>query len=236
MGSTRLPGKTLADLSGKPMLWHIVNRCQWSKLADVIIVATSKNKEDDKIEKFCKKNRINCFRGSSINVLKRYYQAAKKFHVDNIVRITADCPLIDPVIIDKYIKVFSENKYDYVSNVNPKRTFPRGLDVEVFSFKALKKAHLEAKKPYEKEHVTPYIWENLKGEFDIGDPVGTPAIYKSNYRLTVDYPEDFELMQNIYQRFYNNNKIIDVKRVISYLDKYPQVAKINSDLLQKPLK
>src|SRR3989344_763144 len=236
MGSSRLTGKILMNICGKPMLWYVVKRCQQSKLASALIVATPKNKEDDRVEDFCMENHINYFRGSSSNVLKRYYQAAKKYHVDNIVRITADCPLMDPLIIDRCIKVFTKNKYDYISNVNPKRTYPRGLDVEVFSFKALEKAYKEAKKPYEKEHVTPYIWENKKKQFFIGPAVEAKGIYRRNYRLTVDYPKDLELMQKIYQRFYNINKIVDVKKVISYLDKNPLIAKINSDLVQKSRK
>lgn len=236
MGSTRLPGKILMDISGKPMLWHVIKRCQRSKLTDTIIVATTTNKEDDKVEEFCKKNRILCFRGDSQNVLVRYYKAAKKFQLDIVVRITSDCPLIDPTIIDSCIRKFLKNNYDYISNANPKRTFPRGLDVEVFSFNALEKAYKEAKEPYEKEHVTPYIWENKKKQFFIGPAVEAKGTYKRIYRLTVDYPEDFKLMQKIYQKFYKNNKMADVGKVISFLDKNLQIAKINSDLLQKPLK
>lgn len=236
VGSSRLPGKIFMKLSGNSMLWHVLKRCQQAKLANTVVIATTTKKNDDKVEKFCKKNHVLCFRGDSNNVLARYHKAAEKFQIDTIVRITSDCPLIDSTVIDACIKEFLKKNYDYVSNLNPKRTLPRGLDVEVFSFTALKKAYLEAKKPYEKEHVTPYIWENSKNEFSVGSPVNASGIYKRNYRLTVDYPEDFKLMRKIYQKFYKVNKIIDVKKVILFLDNNPKVASINSDLEQKTLK
>lgn len=233
VGSSRLPGKIFMNLSGKAMLWHVIKRCQQAKLANTVVIATTTKKDDDKVEEFCKKNHVLCFRGHSNNVLTRYYKAAEKFQLDIIVRITSDCPLTDPIVIDSCVKKFSENKYDYVSNVNPKRTFPRGLDVEVFSFKALKKAYLEAKKPYEKEHVTPYIWENSKKEFSVGSPVKAFGIYKRDYRLTVDYRDDFKLMRKVYQKFYKENKIIDAKKVILFLDNNPKIANINSNSEQK---
>ena len=146
MGSSRLPGKTLKLLAGKPSLWHVVKRCNASKLADLVVVATTKDKSDNQIEKFCKKYKIPCHRGSVDNVLERYYGAAKRYRLSIIARVTADCPLIDPITIDRVFKAHKTPKCDYVSNVVPgTRTFPRGLDIEVFSFSALKKAHDEAK-------------------------------------------------------------------------------------------
>ncbi|MBI2454501.1 MAG: glycosyltransferase family protein, partial [Parcubacteria group bacterium] len=169
MSSTRLPGKVMKNLSGRPMLWQVITRCQKSKLANQVIVATTERAEDAVIEELCRKMDIPCFKGSLANVLERYYRAATEIRADVVVRITSDCPLIDPVIIDLCLNEFAKNKYDYISNVLPgDRTFPRGLDVEVFSFSALKTAFEKATETLETEHVTPYIWQNKKGHFTIG--------------------------------------------------------------------
>src|SRR3989344_5687914 len=215
MGSSRLPGKTLKLLAGKPSLWHVVKRCNASKLADLVVVATTKDKSDNQIEKFCKKYKIPCHRGSVDNVLERYYGAAKRYRLSIIARVTADCPLIDPITIDRVFKAYKTPKCDYVSNVVPgTRTFPRGLDIEVFSFSALKKAHNEAKEKIETEHVTPYIWQNKKKEFKIGRIVTAPKnLNRPSYRLTVDYPEDFALIDMIYEKF-SGHKIIPTIQAI----------------------
>lgn len=237
MGSARLPGKIMKNLMGHEILWHVVTRCFKAKKSDNVIIATTTNVEDDIIEKFCKENSFLYYRGSSDNVLERYYKTAKQFKADIVVRITSDCSLIDPSIIDICVDNFKKYKCDYISNVVPgERTFPRGLDVEVFSFSALEKAYQNASENYEKEHVTPYIWENKKNEFVIGSIIKAPLEYAKKYRLTVDYPEDFELMEKIYQEFYKKGSIIDVKRVISYLTNHPEIVRINADCRQKELK
>ncbi len=236
MGSTRLPGKILKDLSGKPMLWHVVTRCLGSKLAERTIVATTINPEDDIVESFCKENNFLYHRGSSENVLMRYYETAKKFDAQIIVRVTGDDPLTDPVVIDKCIDALQKSNADYLSNINPLRTFPRGLDAEVFKFSALEKAYKEAKENYEREHVTPYIWENKKNEFKIGAPVIADESYRRGYRLAVDYPEDFELMEKIYSKFYFSGKQVDVPELLKFLDSNPDWLKINANCAQKPLK
>ena len=130
MASTRLPGKMLADIDGQPMLWHVVNRTRRSSLVDRLIVATSVNSGDDPIVQFCARNNIDCFRGSEDDVLDRFYQAAKYYKAKTIVRITGDCPLIDPIIVDKVISLFINSKADYTAN-NEKNPYPDGLDVEV---------------------------------------------------------------------------------------------------------
>lgn len=237
VGSTRLPGKIMKDLSGREVLWHAVERALLAKSADRVMVATTTNPEDDAVEKFCRKHNFLFYRGSDENVLERYYWAAKQFGADIIVRITADCPLIDPKTMDLCVEKFKKSGCDYISNVVPgPRTFPRGLDVEVFSFGALEKAHKNAGEIYEKEHVTPYIWENKNGEFKVGETVTASAEYARNYRLTIDYPEDFELIKKIYQSLYRNNEIIDIRDAIDFLDKNPAIAKINADCEQKPVK
>ena len=147
MGSTRLLGKVMELLDGKnPSLYYTINQLKNSLNVDKIIVATTKLNEDDIIEKISKNNKINCFRGNSENVLERFYECAKKFQLETIVRITADCPLIDPKIVDSFIEIFNSGEYDYVHNMEP-RTFPDGLDAEVFSFKILEEAYKNAKLP-----------------------------------------------------------------------------------------
>ncbi len=236
MGSSRLPGKILKSLNGKPLLWHVYNRCRTSKYAGTVVVATTVDKSDDPIEKFCKKHGILYFRGDISNVLSRYYGAAKKFKIDTIARITADCPLVDPGTIDKCFGSFIRQGCDYVSNVVPgEQTFPRGLDVEVFSFPALEKAYNEAVEDPDKEHVTPHIWRNKKGEYKIGKIVTAPSNLnnlKRSYRLTVDYPEDFALINTIYEKF-SNYKIITADKAIKFLDKHPEIASINTGCEQK---
>lgn len=240
MASTRLPGKVLMKIAGKPMLWHVVERIKTAKTLDSVIVATTINSEDNAIEKLAQKEGWLLYRGSSEDVLDRYYQAAKKFNINIIFRGSSDLPLIDPVVIDMCVKKLLSGKYDYISNFfqeeQDKSDFPRGLDVRVFSFAALEKAHHNATQSYEREHVAPYIWENKKKEFKIGPAVEAPPEYSRNYRLTVDYPEDFSLMEKIYQIFYKPSKIIDTSKIIAFLDKHPEIAQINANCQQKPFK
>lgn len=156
MGSTRLPKKVMLNILEKPILWHVINRVSKASLIDKLIVATTTNNEDDAIVEFCKNNGILFFRGSENDVLDRYYQCAKEYNITDIARITADCPLHDPNVIDMIIKEYMGNDYDYVSN-SIEYTFPDGLDVEIFSFDALKIAWENAKLVSEREHVTPYM-------------------------------------------------------------------------------
>ena len=164
MSSSRLPGKALMLLSGEAVLYHVVERTRRARCADIIIVATTEEPEDDKVAAFCAKRGYVCFRGPRDNVLERYFEAARTWRLDTVVRVTSDCPLIDPAIIDLCVERFQTSECDYMSNTAPgERSFPRGLDVEVFTFVALERADREAREPYEREHVTPYIHENKKG-------------------------------------------------------------------------
>lgn len=237
MGSTRLPGKIMKELAGRPMLWHVADRCRRSRMANLVIIATTIQTEDDAVEEFCRVYDFLCSRGSAEDVLARYYGVARAYGVKTIVRVTSDCPFIDPGIIDVSIGAFQKNKCDYISNVVPgERTFPRGLDAEVFSFEALAKAHQSASEPYEREHVTPYIWENKRKEFLIGPTITAVPEYARNYRLTVDYPEDFVLIEKIYRDFYRPGGIVDVPKVLSFLDEHPEIAGLNANCEQKSLK
>ncbi|OGY90213.1 MAG: hypothetical protein A3B30_02705 [Candidatus Komeilibacteria bacterium RIFCSPLOWO2_01_FULL_52_15] len=228
MGSTRLPGKVMKLLAGKEILWHVVKRCQQSKLADEVIVATSDTPGDDIIEKFCAQHGFSCYRGSESDVLARFYDAAGKFKLDVVVRITSDCPLIDPIVIDESLRLFRTKKVDYLSNCLD-RVFPRGLDTEVFSFQALERAHREAKEPFEREHVTPYITKH-----GTTAPYSVPAEYRGDFRLTIDEQIDYDLLKRVYSEFYRDDQhIIDVRQVIRFLWENPTLARLNADVVQK---
>ncbi len=197
MGSSRLPGKVLKDILGRPMLYHVVRRARAADLVDLVVVATTEAEADDVLEAFCVSEGIPCFRGSENDVLDRYYRTARFFGADVIVRITADCPLLDPAVIDRVIDVFRSGEYDYVSNaLEP--TYPDGLDTEVFSIGALQRAWEEAGLVSEREHVTPYIWKN-KSIFRTAAVRHTEDL--SGFRWTVDEPGDLEFVRRIYAYF-----------------------------------
>jgi glutamate-1-semialdehyde-2,1-aminomutase len=228
MGSTRLPGKVLMELSGKPLLWHVVNRVSHSKYISQIVIATSTNPKDDEIEKFAKKYNINIFRGSENDCLDRYYKAAKKYKADVVVRITADCPLICPEIIDKVILEYIKGKFDYVTN-SIIYTYPDGVDVEVFSFETLKKAWKEAKDPVEREHVTVYIRNS--GKFKIKNVVNDKPVDPQGYKWSVDRIEDLEFVKEVYKHLYKDNKIFSYDDIMDLLNRYPEIKNINSNSL-----
>jgi glutamate-1-semialdehyde-2,1-aminomutase len=228
MGSTRLPGKVLMEICGKPLLWHVVNCVSYSKYISQIVIATSTNPKDDEIEKFAKKYKLKVFRGSENDCLDRYYKAAKKYKADVIVRITADCPLICPEIIDRVIAEFKKNNSDYISN-SIIRTFPDGVDVEVFSFKTLKKAWEEAKDPVEREHVTVYIRNS--GKFKIKNVVNDKPVDPQGYKWSVDRIEDLEFVREVYKHLYKDNEIFSYDDIMDLLNRYPEIKNINSNSL-----
>lgn len=231
MGSKRLPKKILTDIAGKPMLWHVVNRLKHSELIDNIIIATSRNSRDDAVEKFCRSNKIKFFRGSEKDVLDRYYRTAGFYKINSIVRITADCPLIDPVVADKVISKFMKSRCDLASNaIN--RTYPRGLDTEVFSFLSLEKCRKHAKKKYQREHVTPWLYENPKS-FKLCSVKNNKDL--SHLRWTVDEKADLKFVREIYKRLYRDKKIFLMKDVLGVLKKEPYLSDINKNIKQKKL-
>ena len=230
LGSSRLRGKVLKDISGKTMLARVLDRVKKSRLADEVIVATTTNSEDEAIVQECKKLNVNFFRGSEEDVLDRYYQAACHFKADAVVRITSDCPLIDPEVIDRVIETFKKEKPDFASNAIV-RTYPRGLDTEIMSLSALHSAWKKAEAPYERTHVTPFIRENSK-LFRMVSITSTQNL--SRYRWTVDTAEDLEFVRAVYQRFENNNDF-DWQDVLDLLDLDPALVKINTDVRQKSL-
>ena len=222
MSSSRLPGKVLLTGSkDKSLLKTLYERLLPSKHINKIIIATSTNEFDDLIFEECKKNNIKVFRGSLLNVLKRYYDCAKKYKGEVIIRITSDCPLLEYKLIDKLLLEFNKQNCDYLSNVHP-ATFPDGYDVEIFTFKSLKKAFINAKQNYEKEHVTPYIWDNPK-KFNIKN-YSLNKNY-SKFRVTLDYLEDYFLIKKIFNYFEKRKNYFDVSDVLKYLEKNKKVIK-----------
>jgi len=229
MSSSRLPNKIMLELAKKPILWHVVERCKKADVDDVII-ATSINKENDVIEEFCKENNYLCYRGSEDDVLDRYYNAAIKFKLDVIVRITSDCPLVSPRLINKCLNIFEERDIDYIGNAR-KRSFPRGLDLEIFSLKALEREWNLTTEKIHREHVTAFIYANPE-MFRIEDLMAEGEFEKfkrPNLRLTVDTSEDFKLLSIIYDNLYKAGKIISIEEVVDFLDKNPELEKINTN-------
>lgn len=220
--SRRFPRKVLAQICGKPLLWHVIERTKRIK-HDEIVVLTTTRKIDDKIINIAKKCGISSFRGSKDDVLDRFYRAALHFKAGVIIRVTADCPLIDPSIGNRIIKKFLRGNFDYVAT--DEKTFPKGTDIECFSFDSLKRAWNEAKLKSEREHVTPYIWKNPQ-KFVIHTLTNKR---KEPYRLVVDYKDDLILIRKIYAKLYKHNKIFLISDVIRILKKQPDLIKINQD-------
>ncbi len=229
MGSTRLPGKILEDLAGRSMLARVVNRTRRAEgLADVVI-ATTLNPHDDVVEQYCAAEGWHSYRGSEDDVLDRYYQAALAFGADVIVRITCDCPLIEPEIIGRATRelISSYPEADYVSNTLT-RTFPRGLDVEVMTLDALERAWREDDDPAWREHVTPYIYRHPE-RFKIRNILSEEDF--SAMRWTVDTAEDLDFVREIYRRFKDDT--FNWKQVLQLLEANPELAEINREVTQK---
>ena len=227
MGSSRLPKKVLMKLGRKTTLEYMIERVKKSKLIEKVVVATTNDPKDDQIFDLCRKKKINCFRGSENDVLDRYYQTSKKYNASIVVRLTSDCPLIDPNLIDLTIKLYINNNVDYASNTVPpeNKKFPDGTDVEVFSFQLLEKAWIEATNPNDREHVTFFFWKNNNGFktilLDNNEDWG-------KYRITIDYPEDLELVREIILKLSEKNKYGYVHEIVDILKNYPELVKINS--------
>lgn len=222
MGSTRLPGKTLAEICGKPLLLHLVERVYASQFVKEVIVATTTKPQDDVLVEFTERLGLKCFRGNEDDVLDRIYQAARYYEVDSIVRVTPDCPLMDPHVMDKVIEIYLSGEYDYVTNTSP-YTYPDGLDVEIFSFKALEQAWREAQLPSEREHVTSYIRKS--GYFRLFNVEGPVDL--SRLKWSVDSAEDFAFVRAVYAKLYNGNKVFHLEDVIRLINDNPELQTIN---------
>lgn len=224
LGSTRLPNKILRKLNGITLLEFLIQRLKRSKSISKIVIATTDKKTDDVLAGYAKKLGVGCFRGSEEDVLDRTYNAARQHGADVIVRITSDCPLNDPALIDSMVDEFLHADLDYLCNRKPP-TYPDGFDIEVFSFKSLEKAWEEAKFRFEREHVTPYISEH-EDIFRVKS-ISYPKDY-SHLRLTVDYEEDFELVKQVYEALYGKNPMFTLEDILDFLNKNPALLKINA--------
>jgi len=234
MGSSRLPKKVMLDLCGQPVIWHIVNRLKTVPEVDEVVVASSINRENDILEEFCREKDIKCFRGSEDEVLDRFYKAATQYKADVMVRVTGDCPLIDPASISKLIRAFLDAKepFDYlalatgaVSFKEVVNKFPDGTDTEIVSFQALEKAWNDARDPLDRgESVLSYIWRR-PDMFKCGT---IPFLWDAGeMRWTLDYEEDFTFITKIYEKLYKEGSCFSMMDVMEILKKEPHLTDIN---------
>ena len=218
MGATRLPGKVLMDVAGKPVLWHVVDRVSLARSLDGLVVATSDRPADTVVEEYCRGIGVDVFRGSEDDVLDRFYRCAKEHNAGHIVRVTADCPLHDPAVIDYVVGAYRQGGCDYATNAI-EYTFPEGFDTEVFSMAALEKAWKEARLPSEREHVTPYIRKHCRVR-----SVAAPKPYPV-YRCSLDRPEDLEFVRRVFAGI--GRERFGVDDVVTFLQSHPDVLAIN---------
>jgi len=225
MSSSRLPGKVLRPILGRPMILYQVERILDAKKIDLLVVATSTDASDDCLYQVCRAAGIRCERGSLEDVLDRFHQVAARFAPDQVIRLTADCPLMDPEILDATIAFHVKHDFDYTSNTLDGPTFPHGLDAEVIRFESLKRAWREARLPSEREHVTPYFYQH-RNLFRVGVYRGGRDL--SGYRWTVDEPEDLELVRRIYEALYPVKPGFRMADVLALWEREPGLALINS--------
>lgn len=226
MSSTRLPAKVLTKIVGKPMLLLQLERLKRSNLMDKLVVATTESSSDDIIVELCNANEISFFRGSEDDVLDRYYNCAKQFDPDYIVRLTGDDPLTDPELIDSMIEKIKLLGCDAITN-SLKPTYPEGLDITIIKYEVLREAWMKSKLMSEREHVTPYIFDPIN-EFSVSHYQQKKDL--SSLRWTVDYEEDIEFMRLIYKSLYSNNKNFSTKDIYELIEKKPFLKEINSNI------
>lgn len=225
-GSTRLPRKVLAKIENRLMIWHVINRVKKIKNIQQIILITTKRKEDRILLRIAKENKIIGFTGDTFDVLNRHYKCALQYNADPIVRITSDCPLIDPLVVEKILRFYLKQDYDYASNTIV-RTFPHGLDTEIFSFDALEMAAHNAKMKSEREHVTPYIKSNTD-QFKIFNYKNNKDL--SKFRWTVDEKQDLKFVRRIYFEM-KPKKIFFMQDVLKIISKNPKILEINAGIM-----
>jgi spore coat polysaccharide biosynthesis protein SpsF len=236
MGSTRLPGKVLMPIAGHPMLWHVVKRAQSPPGVERVVVATTRSEADNVIREFCAESGFQVYSGSEDDVLDRYCQAARECDANPVVRITSDCPAVDPTIVQRLLELFDQGDFDYAgvsigrgAQERGLRGYPHGLDAECFTFAVLEKAWREATNPYDREHVTPYIsrHDNL---YRIG--ILVPDQNWTHLRLTVDEPEDLALAREIYDELYEEEAPpFTFEQIVALLEARPELAEMNRSFI-----
>ncbi|MCJ7583905.1 MAG: glycosyltransferase family protein [Anaerolineales bacterium] len=255
MGATRLPGKVLHDIAGQPMLVRVVERTRRASLLDGFVVATTTEVQDDALYELCRERGYSCYRGEQQDVLDRYYQAARQTGADVIVRITADCPVIDPLLINETVQLVTghyslvTDHFDFAANRLPPpwgRTYPIGLDVEACTFAALERAWQEATEPYQREHVMPYLYEGVNLQpatcnlqlatrnLQLGTSPSGFRVALLNHdpdygalRWTVDTPEDLELIRLVYARFGGRDDF-GWREILALFEREPELTKLNA--------
>jgi len=235
MGSTRLPGKVLRGIIGHPMLWHVVQRVRHAPGVAEVVVATSDRSSDEPIRRFCQEEEIPCFAGSEEDVLDRFYQTARKFTADPVLRITGDCPFVDPVVIGRVLELYQSGQYDHVGVATGAGAvfmdggrFPDGLDTECTRFDALERAWREATELSDREHVTPYLWR-VAGRFRLGS-LKAQKDY-SSLRWTVDNEADFDLICKVYEALYHQERPFLMEDILQFFASNPDLAKANRDFI-----
>ncbi len=231
MGSTRLPGKVLKKLVDCSVLEQVITRIKHVSAINDIVIATTTDVQDDVIVEEAKRIGVHYYRGSEHDVLSRYYEAAKLVDADAIVRVTSDCPVIDVAIIDQLIHLFQTEPCHYLSNTL-ERSYPRGLDVEIFTFDSLATAYRLAEKPEQREHVTPYIYQN-PDRFSLVS--NTHPIDYSHLRWTLDTLEDWELIERIYEQLYKPGQIFSWHEILALMERQPELTLLNAHVEQKKL-
>jgi len=230
--STRLPGKVLLKLSGKPMLWHLVQRMKQVKDSDELWIATSVNPADQPIVDFCKKEGINCYRGPEQDVLKRFVELAEKEKGEIIIRVTGDNPLTEPSFIAQALAAYKKQKLDYITI----KQAPIGVGGEIVSLKALQRSLSSGAKDYQREHVTPYVYEHPE-EFSMGEYIPSESFFQQPaIRLTVDEEADLALMREIYKQLYRDGEIVSLKEVLLLLKQEESLLLLNKHIKQKSYK
>jgi spore coat polysaccharide biosynthesis protein SpsF len=234
MASSRLPDKIMKDIAGKPMLAWVVDQASKAHRIDQVVVATTTDPSDDPVESFCHKRGTPCYRGSMLDVLDRFYQAAKLYQADTVVRFTADCPLLDPHLVDEVLRQFFEKDADFAANRLPPpftRTYPIGLDTEVASFAALERAWKEATARHDREHVMPYLYE-VDGRFKV-----VRVEYEKDFgwmRWTVDTAADLELIRQVANRL-QDKPDFSWQDVLAIFEREPELAQINSNVQHRTM-
>jgi len=234
MTSTRLPGKILLPIEGKPLLEILVERLKQAEFLDKIVIATTDKSSDDIVEQLAQRLGVGFFRGSEEDVLDRVLQAAHASNADIIVEITGDCPLLDPRLVDQLIRIYQQKGVDYVSNIL-KRTYPRGMDLQIFSTKVLEKVARLTQDPVDHEHVSLYIYEHPE-VFSLFNVESDLPEKFWDARLTVDTREDFELIKAIFESLYPSNPAFTLEDIVDLIEKRPDLLSINRNIRQKKVR
>lgn len=231
--STRFPNKVFADLCGRPFIWHVVNRLKFAQSLDHIVLATTNRPSDDKLYNWAKESGVDVYRGSESNVLNRYFEAANYSKADVVVRITADDPFKEPVLIDEAVNTLQKGGYDFVCNNYPP-SYPEGVDIEVLTKKALDRMESLSSSDFEREHVTQYIYHHPEDFkiFNISNAEGD----LSYLRWTVDTEKDFQMVTRIYSFLYkNDSEIFHINDIFRLLKEYPEIGRMNLDVIRSEM-